>query len=395
MRNDNVLKYICAILLILFCIQFIPIESRSGVSIIKVAVMAICPVILVAYAFVITKAFVLCVVYLAIIWTSSLLNYETFRASTVIYTSMYLVLYLTFYNLTYVKSAFDYEFYIKLVKGLIMAFVVCLLLQQVLIIVGISTFSPLNLVQELNRGIGANSLSFEPSSSARVMSVLYLALLRMYQLRLERLPKISELFSDIKWPTIGFLWSMLTMGSGTAFIALGLLSFLYIKKQYYPLVPLFLIIYWCIPYIDYEPLQRAYKIIDLTLSGDTEKILKSDGSAASRVAPLLNTIQNTNLFEWRSWVGYGADYSARFDSYVELVKGTMIGRIQEFGLNNFIVMQIIVFTCAIRKFLSIETLFWVFLFGLTFSNISYTWGCMMVFTGVRYFQTQKEQGLIT
>ena len=36
----------------------------------------------------------------------------------------------------------------------------------------------------------------------------------------------------------------------------------------------------------------------------------------------------------------------------------------------------------------------LFLFGMSFGNIPYTWGVMMLFTTVRYFQLQKETGTL-
>lgn len=47
----------------------------------------------------------------------------------------------------------------------------------------------------------------------------------------------------------------------------------------------------------------------------------------------------------------------------------------------------------IRRFFSIETLVFLILFGFSLGNIAYTWGAMMIFTTVRYFQEQHEDNL--
>ena len=389
------LRNFTTFLLLLFCIQYIPIESRAGVSWLKVAAMAICPIILYLRTAKISKALCLTTIYLSIMWIVSLIHYETFRASTLIYTTLFLLLYATYYNLLYCNQVFDIDYFIKLLKGLILTYSACLLIQQSFILIGIAQCPIINLVQALNRSIGANSLSFEPSSSARIMAVAYLGLLRTYQLKMGRLPNVKELFQELRWPSIGFLWAMSTMGSGTAFIALGILSVLFVKRQYLlSIVPSLVAIYFIIPSIEFEPLQRARNAVEITLTLETESVIKTDGSAATRITPLINTLKNIDLLNLNSWIGYGADYIKKFKGPVEQMKKQMIGRIQEFGLFSFIIMQILIYSCAIRKILSIETLLWIFLFSMTFGNVSYTWGAIMIFTAVRYFQEQHEQNLL-
>ena len=64
----------------------------------------------------------------------------------------------------------------------------------------------------------------------------------------------------------------------------------------------------------------------------------------------------------------------------------MIGGIADYGFLSFIVMQIIVYTCMIKKIISLETLLWMFLGMMTLSNVPVNWGAMMMCTTVKYFQ---------
>ena len=125
-----------------------------------------------------------------------------------------------------------------------------------------------------------------------------------------------------------------------------------------------------------------------------DEVVEADGSAADRVAPLLNTFTKLDIFDYDTWMGHGIDYVVSQGGLSSRKQWVMVGGIQDYGLLSFIVMQMVIFTCVIRKILSVETLIWIFLFGLTFSNISYTWGAMIVFTTVRYFQLQDEKGLL-
>lgn len=382
-------KNIACFILVLFCIQYIPIESRAGISYFKLAVSALCPFIFIFYTPKITKALFWCVIYYCLVVFAAIMHPTTLRWSTVLFLLSFLITYITFYNLIIAEKAFNYNFFLQLVKNFLLAYFITLLIQQLFIIVGIKTFTLINLVQVLDRGIGANSLSYEPSTSARILTLLFLAMLRMYELKYGRSLSIQEIYQEAKWPTIGFLWCMLTMGSGTAFIALGILSLYFIRRQYaFIIIPLLIVFYILIPYIEFEPLQRAYKTFNAFLTLDTDIVRKADGSAAARVVPLVNTITSLDLMKWETWFGHGVDYSLSSGVFSKIIT---IGGIGDYGLLSFIVMQILVYSCAIKRFFSIETLLWIGLFNMTLGNIPFQWGSIMLLTCSRYFAEQRTE----
>lgn len=322
---------------------------------------------------------------------AAIMHPATLRWSTVFFLCSFLITYITYYNLIVAEKAFDSDFFIRILKGLILAYFITLVIQQVFIIIGITTFAPINLVQVLDRGIGANSLSYEPSSAARILVVLFLALLRMYESKYAHSLSFQEIYKEAKWPTIGFLWCMLTMGSGTAFIALGILSLYFIRRQYaFVILPLLIVFYTLIPYIEFVPLQRAYSVFNAFLSFDYEKILRTDGSAATRVIPLFNTLTSLDLSQSTTWFGNGVDYSVNVGRYSTTV---LIGGIGDYGLFSFIVIQLLVFSCAINRFFSIETLIWIGLFNMTLGNVPYAWGAILVFTTTNYFISSYKKTL--
>lgn len=381
-------RNIACFLLILFCIQYIPIESRAGISYLKLAVSALCPFVFIILTPKITKALFLCVIYYSLVVFAAVMHPTTLRWSTVLFLCSFLITYITFYNLIIAEKAFNYNFFLRLVENFLLAYFIILVLQQLFIIVGIKTFPLINLVQVLNRGIGANSLSYEPSTSARILTLLFLAMLRMYELKYGRSLSFQEIFQEAKWPTISFVWCMLTMGSGTAFIALGILSLYFIRRQYaFIIIPLFIIFYLVIPYLNFEPLQRAYDILNAFFTFDIETVRMTDRSAATRVIPLINTLTSLDFTKWETWFGHGVDYSLSSGIFSEIIT---IGGIGDYGLLSFIIMQILVFSCAIKYFFSIETLLWIGLFNMTLGNIPFQWGCLMLFTCSRYFIEQNK-----
>ena len=83
LRNYTLRNY-TVFLLVLFCIQYIPVESRAGVSWVKVATMAITAFMMLKYV-VVNKALLIALLYATwIMLTAYVLHPATFRASTVI-----------------------------------------------------------------------------------------------------------------------------------------------------------------------------------------------------------------------------------------------------------------------------------------------------------------------
>ena len=389
--NNYNLRNFAIFLLVLFNIQYIPLESRGGVSLVKVAAMAFCPLIFFLKTFKLGKIFMWMALYYGLVMLAAWMHPETFRATTVIYLAMFILMFITYHNLIYLEEKITFDLFLKVVKGMIMAFTICLVLQQISIRMGYPIMPIINLVQILDRGIGANSLSFEPSSAARTMAVLFLAMLRLYEIKFGHAPTVKELYIEARWPTLGFLWSMLTMGSGTAFVALALLAFYFIKRNYaLTILPILIILYFIVPYIEFTPLQRAYEAVNAAMTLDTDEVIETDTSAATRIAPMINTIINLDLMDFQTWFGHGVDYVSTIRNANIRNQLVMIGSIQEYGLLSFIISIVMVFSCVIKKFVSIETLLFTFLFGFSLYNISYIWGTMMIFASVRYFQIQNE-----
>lgn len=383
------LRNFAAFLIVVFCIRYIPIDTRASISYFKIAVSLLCPIVFFIYTPKINKTFFIICSYLFFVFSSAILHPNTLRWTTLFFLLSYFYMFQTFYNLIYERQVFTIESFTRFLEGFILSYSILLVIQQIALIAGITYLPIINLTQFLDRGIGVNSLSGEPSVSARILAVLFLALLRMYELKYARSLSFQEIYKEAKWPTIGFLWCMLTMGSGTAFIALGILSLYFIQRQYvFIVIPLLIVFYTLIPYIDFEPLQRAYKTFNAFLTLDADIVRKADGSAAARVVPLVNTITSLDLMAWDTWFGHGVDYSLKNGMFSDII---MIGSIGDYGVLSFIVSQVLIFSCVIKKICSIETLIWIGLFNMALTNTPYVWGAIMIFTTVKYFQTFENK----
>lgn len=376
------LKRYTIFILFLMLTQYIPIESRAGVSWVKVAMMTITPFVLAPYLK-ITKAFICALLYMVWIFLAAyVLHPWNFRASTVIYLYMFVITYVAFYNFVWVQKVFTLDYFIKLVGNLIYLLTIVLIIQQIFIIFDILYFPIINLCQILNRGIGANSLTYEPSTFARVMGVLFYAYLKCNEFKNGYRIRLLTLFSkEHRLVTYAFLWSMLTMGSGTAFLCLGFLSLYFMQgRQLFLSIPIFIGVFFILEFFEVKQAKRVTSVVVATKSLDSKEVMKTDGSAAVRIKPLLNTLQ-IDLTKSENWFGRGCDAGLRHGLYAD---DRYIAGISDYGLIAFFIGLFFVFSCAIKP-LSLGTLMFFLGIGGGIDNIPYGWGLLMLMTCIRYF----------
>lgn len=390
----SVFKYLtqrnlAAFLLVLFCIQYIPLESRDGVSYLKFAVSMLCPFGIVLKSPWISRPMLLFLTYYGFVLIAAITHPATLRWSTVLFAFSFMVTYIAYYNLVVINKVFSRAFFTQLIRTLIIAYTIFMIIQQCLLIIGIKIFPIFNLVQDLGRGIAGNSLSYEPASAAAILSFSFLSLIRMYELEEGGRLLFQNLWGKDKWIVVAFIYTMLGLVSGTAMVGLTLVAFYFVSpKQYLIAIPIVVLILLLFFNIDYLPLERARNSFMAFLTLDKKEVMNADGSAAARIIPIVNTLTKLDLSSWEGWLGHGVDYGISKWIFSDRV---MIGGIADYGFLSFIVMQIAVYTCMIRKLFSLETLLWMFLGMMTLGNVPINWGCMMMFTAVRYFQIEQER----
>ncbi len=375
-------RNIAAFILVLMCITYIPLETRAGVSPVKTIVSALSIPIMIFYSPKISKAIFIGFLYWGVVVFSAHFSSDNIRWSTLLYLASLVGLFGCYYNLIYLQKVFSVDYYISFLKRFIIAYTVVLLIQQVLLVIGLRSFPLVNLTQYLDRGIGSNSLAAEPSVTARIMCVLFLSLLRMYEVKWgKQNVKIKAIYKDAKWVVIGFFWSMLTMGSGTAFVCLAVLSLYFIKRQYILYaIPLFVVLYIANPFIEFKPYKRAVTVAEATLTLDKKNVMEADGSASARIIPIINTLQ-LDLTKKETWFGYGLDYG------VSNKQERALGEITDYGLVSYLMGLLFILSCCI-KFPSLELLMFLLGIGGGTSNIAYMWGILIVFTTNKYFKTK-------
>ena len=295
---------------------------------------------------------------------------------------------MSFYNLVFIEKVFKIEHFIRICKWFITLYFIVCVVQQVLTLAGIGYFPLLNMMQNLDRGIGCQSLAAEPSHFGRFMLVFYYAYVKCSEYKRDEGPfTLIELFSgEHKWVSIMFLWMMLTMGSGTAFVCLILFSLYFVRwHNWYYIIPFIISGYFAIQSSGLEQLDRATSVINATATLEKEIVQESDGSAAARISPIINSI-NADFTKKETWLGHGIDYGKNNSSFFKQ-SGTLF---DDYGFVFYIISLLFAFSCA-YKFWSLGC---IFLFagvgGGMGINIQYVWELAMVMTCVRYFYENRH-----
>lgn len=392
--SSNLLKYltsrnITVIVLFIMLTQLVFLEGY-GISPLKVGLMALMPLVFIFKVSYVSKALILGVLYLLVIIFSGLFHPESFRFSTIGYLGMFVITFITVYNLVHF-GVFTLKFFIKFLRWMILAYAICLICQQLLVLIGIRFMPLVNLNDQFFLAIDKlPSLSLEPSHTARILGVLMYAYMQCNGFKQGSSFRFYQLFEqEHKWVSYGFLWSMLTMGSGTAFIVLGVLSLYFINwRNALIIVPLLAGMVTIGSSMGIKQFDRAYNITQATLTFNKEIVGETDGSAAYRIRPILNTINNLDLSKKEHWFGYGID-SGRNN-----LSEAMLAEITDYGLLAYLLGLLLVFSCA-NRFWSIESIMYFIGIGGGTGNIAYQWGILIVFMCVRYFYYHRNKLTIT
>ena len=381
-KRSSGLTLFTTIFLILYCTYYLPIDGFGGFGPNKFMLVVSIILVMLLYSFKMSKAVIIGTIYLLFQYSVASFHPESFRWSTLLFSAMMVYSYAAFYNFIFIEKVFTIDHFIRLCTWIMMAYFIVCIVQQVLIIIGINNVLIINLYP-LDRGLGCNSLCREPSTFGRFMLVFYYAYVKCQEYKRDEGPfTLSELFSgEHKWITIRFLWMMLTMGSGTAFVCLILFSLYFVRKHnWYYVIPVLVVCYILLQNSGIEALDRATNTIEATTSLDNKTVQETDGSASARITPIINTIK-ADYSKSETWLGYGIDAGIHNKANRTLF--------HDYGFIFYIISLIFTFTCA-YNFWSLGCIFMFAGVGGGFGgNIQYTWALAMVMTCVRYFYENR------
>lgn len=373
-------------------IQIVPIEGQV-VSWVKVIMMGVSPFLLLKFSPYQSKALKWGLIYMLTLTISVVINREQFRLGSFFYRISGVFTFILYYNLIYINRVFSKKDFLKIIIFLIQAYGIVLIFQQIanLTIIHGRGFLLLNLIKTASHSnISGNSLSVEPSHSARILGALFIAWFRMIQGELKTTKStLRYLWKNYSKTILLFLWTMLSMDSGTAFIVLAILGLLFVSEKYLLFgTPIIIAAaFFVASNIDFTPVNRALAASKSLSSGDLEKIQKADLSASARIIPFFYTYKNFNLSEPEQWFGKGIDTAKERDEDGVFI---MIGAMDDYGFIPYLFSLILFFKCCIRRLFSVETIFFIITMMMEISNVYYAWSICMLFCTLKYFYPLKS-----
>ena len=324
-----------------------------------------------------------------------LFHSESLRWSTIFYSAMYCITFMAYVRVLN-KSGINILQYLKLIKFLIYAYFIVLLIQQFCVLTGLPVF----LVNQYNPAEPwkLNSLSLEPSHTARFVPLFMYSFITIKEVILNRRYSLKEDFKTDKYIWIAFLYTMVTMGSGTAFLFIPIVLLKFIRgKDIVVLVALTLVLWFAMQQISPQTMKRTTDTFFATLTLDENKIIKADGSAALRIVPMMVVMKNIGLITFDNWFGHGID-STKFILNKQMripgqlddsVGGALFQLWYEYGFISFLLFILFSFLTCYKKGDFLSVVFWFFLVFMYGVNNQMVWMCVVLLYANKVFTNVK------
>jgi len=358
-----------------------------------ITIMLLSPIVIISSSSFIKSDIWLWFFMLSIIFIPLLNHPESMRWSTVMYTWMFCLTYLAYNRLLY-RDLFAIEDYLRLLKYLIYSYFIVLLIQQFCVLSGLPVFNVSNY--DVMEPWKLNSLAAEPSHSARIVALLMYCFITIKEIVTNRKYDFSVDLEDDKLIWLAFLWTMLTMGSATAFIFIAIVLLKFIKFK--TLLPLFIltgIITIIVSFMGVTSVDRSINFFLAILTLDPNIIIAVDHSASLRIVPMIILSDMIDLTTLNGWFGHGIDYVSSFlSSKISGIPkgfsgGGLLQVLIEYGFISFVLFIIFSLSSSFYKTDYLSLLFLFLLVFLNGINSQIFWLTIILLFTNKYFKKQK------
>jgi hypothetical protein len=323
----------------------------------------------------------------------ALMNPESVRWSTILFSQMFAITFIAFKN-TIRRTRMPARIFTKAVRFILVAYLLTLLVQQFCVLTGLPIFNVSNYNPMTPWKL--NALSAEPSHSGRIIGILMFAYLSLRESEIGEKLSISQALGKDKYLWGGFLWAMTTMQSATALIFLPLVLSKFANRRnalaIFAFVPIVLLL---VQLLASEEMGRVLSIASAATTLDYNELLSADRSGAMRIAPMLILLERLELFSYNGLFGNGIDSVSTFMStYINGVRQNFTGGglfqfWYEYGFISFILFA--VFSCSASGAFKSPTnfIFWTLLVFLVGVNNQITWLYLILATTIQHYSTSR------
>lgn len=357
--------------------------------------MYVVPVLLITQCAILQKSDLLVYALFSSMVLCALRHPASFRISTLIYSLMFMVLFLYAMRLTY-ASVLRIDRYMLLLRWIIGAYCITLMVQQILLLSGSAYI--FNQIQSVTEEFKLNALSPEPSHSSRILLFLMLSYVSMREVVNNRAYDLSMDWRKDKMLWLLFLYPMLTMGSGAAFFFLPLFLVKFMKfKNILRIVPIVLVAVLVVSQTQFKPVQRVVAFSQAVVTLDEKVILRTDHSASFRIVPSLLYVKMFSLSNPDVWMGYGIDFEKKL--FPRIIPGLPANKgvggifptfIMNYGLiPTFFLFLLIRHFCWVKVF-SYDALMWLLMIGPVPLNTQLAWLSLILMGINKYFMKHPQ-----
>lgn len=392
--ENNLYTYFTKIIIISLAIAPAFALGSDNRNLILIFVMSISPILIFTFRKLYKSDLLLLTFIASITLFPSILHPQSMRWSTVLYSYMFCLTFMSYYRLL-LSGKLDINSYLKLLRFLILAYFITLILQQFSVLTGLPIINLSNY--SIEEPWKLNSLSSEPSHSARILSLLMYSFISVKEVVIDKRYNFLNAFKEDKWLWLAFIWTMVTMGSATAFVFLPLVLLKFLKNRNIILpLSILLLIGFILFNINYIPVERVINVVEATLTFNPDEIIKADHSASFRIVPSIVLISFLDLTSAESWFGHGVDSVSSFMyQYIpyggeEISGGGFLQVWYEYGLITFIIITIFSIKNTIRKNDFLTYVFWFMLIFIYGVNNQIVWLCVILLFTNKFFINNKE-----
>ena len=368
--------------------------GKDNRSLLLIGIMSLSPVLIIAFNKY-HKTDLWIVVFMFSIILIPLLNQpRSMRWSTVLYSCMFCLCFMAYTRLL-ARSKLNPIKYLKILKVLILAYAITLLIQQFCVLFGLPIFNVSNYNETTPWKL--NGLAAEPSHSARIVTLLMYSYIVIKEILLNGNYNLKKEFKNDIWIWIGFIWTMFTMGSGSAFLFLPLILFKTLKrKNIFPLILITISVFILINFLGIDQFNRTFNVVNAVITFDVDTIIAADHSASLRIIPFFVLITMLSLSTLDGWFGHGIDFVSSFMSDIipgvteGFSGGGLLQLFMEYGFVCFIIFTFGSILHLIKQNDRLSIVFWLLLILLNGMNSQILWLCSVLLFTNKYFLKFKK-----
>ncbi len=345
---------------------------------------------------------VLLIISLLTMFVNGIWHPEFFRASTVLYSGMFVSTFLLYKNLIY-RKALTINLYTAFVKFIIFAYFVVLIIQQIQVFLHLPVFNQCWIFE--GDSYKLNSLSMEPSNTLLIIPLFLFSYIKMMEiLRNEEKYLLQHCYKEDKWIWVAAMYVCFTSGSTSVFFTVPFLMCYFLSEKnlsYIFLLPFIIVIGIVLLSVYKNELLNRFIDVSTGLLMINEGGIKSiDGSSACRIIPIVEFFRTIELSPDLIF-GHGVDRMEIHNTILivgdperKIGAKNILAQFYDYGWISGICFMIFLFKTIAPKLFSFESFFYIAAFTIITLNHYVLWLfiCLMFtnqFFEKKYYEYKK------